>query len=71
MTMPATGTGLDRAGPAGPRSAAARRRIPDPAGSRAVDDAAADVHWPDPSPLHHWWTEVMDGAPLPRPLRAA
>ncbi|MEU1983654.1 hypothetical protein [Nocardia sp. NPDC019395] len=22
--------------------------------------AAADVYWPDPSPLDHWWTEVMD-----------
>ncbi|WP_019928961.1 hypothetical protein [Nocardia sp. BMG111209] len=23
------------------------------------------VSWPDPSPLEHWWTEVMDGALLP------
>lgn len=21
------------------------------------------VHWPDPSPLQNWWTEVMDGVP--------
>ncbi|GGK95568.1 hypothetical protein [Nocardia jinanensis] len=69
MTMPATGTGLDRLGPPGPRSAAARCRTPNPAGSGAA--AAADVHWPDPSPLHHWWTEVMDGALLPRRRRAA
>ncbi len=20
------------------------------------------LQWPDPSPLQHWWTEVMDGA---------
>jgi len=23
------------------------------------------VSWPDPSPLQHWWTEVMDGALAP------
>ncbi|MFX0577941.1 hypothetical protein [Nocardia nepalensis] len=23
------------------------------------------VHWPDPSPLDHWWTEVMDGVLTP------
>jgi len=28
-------------------------------------DAPPIVHWPDPSPLDHWWTEVMDGALTP------
>ncbi|MFQ6225723.1 hypothetical protein ACLML9_00160, partial [Nocardia sp. NPDC002869] len=46
-------------------------RVPNPAASGTGDGPAADVHWPDPSPLHHWWTEVMDGAPPPRPRRAA
>ncbi|RDI68091.1 hypothetical protein [Nocardia pseudobrasiliensis] len=25
------------------------------------------LQWPDPSPLQHWWTEVMDGALTPAP----
>lgn len=28
-------------------------------------DAPPIVHWPDPSPLDRWWTEVMDGALTP------
>ncbi|MFI5717565.1 hypothetical protein [Nocardia sp. NPDC051750] len=77
MTTPATDTGLDRLGPPGPRSAAAQRSTPHPAASGAAAagadgaDAHADVHWPDPSPLHNWWTEIMDGALLPRSHRAA
>ncbi|MFI2230030.1 hypothetical protein [Nocardia testacea] len=30
-----------------------------------------DVQWPDPSPLQSWWTEIMDGVPMPRSRRAA
>ncbi|WP_459549409.1 hypothetical protein [Nocardia sp. X0981] len=37
---------------------------PDP--TAVTDHHAADLRWPDPSPLHDWWTEVMDGALLPR-----
>ncbi|NKY59046.1 hypothetical protein [Nocardia flavorosea] len=57
--------------PPGPGPAAVRRRTTAPGGGTAVDDFAADVHWPDPSPLHQWWTEVMDGVNVPRPRRAA
>lgn len=32
---------------------------------------AVDVQWPDPSPLQSWWTEIMDGVPMPRSRRAA
>ncbi|GAB2713687.1 hypothetical protein GCM10027089_42070 [Nocardia thraciensis] len=27
--------------------------------------ASPVVHWPVPSGLEHWWTEVMDGAVTP------
>lgn len=30
-----------------------------------------DVYWPDPSPLQRWWTEVMEGAAIPRTRTAA
>ncbi|WP_157186485.1 hypothetical protein [Nocardia jiangxiensis] len=37
--------------------------------TRATDSDVPEnspvVHWPDPSPLDHWWTEVMDGALTP------
>ncbi|MGW5437086.1 hypothetical protein [Nocardia asteroides] len=23
------------------------------------------IHWPEPSPLDTWWTEIMDGVPPP------
>ncbi|MBB5915247.1 hypothetical protein BJY24_004114 [Nocardia transvalensis] len=36
--------------------------IPTPATDSADTQA---VRWPDPSPLDHWWTEVMDGALTP------
>ncbi len=56
--------------PPGLGPAAARRRTTDTAGD-AADDNSADVHWPVPSPLDQWWTEVMDGAHLPGPRHAA
>ncbi len=31
------------------------------------DPGAPVVHWPDPSGLERWWTEVMDGALTPIP----
>ncbi|MCX4095535.1 hypothetical protein [Nocardia sp. alder85J] len=33
----------------------------------AAAAGAPVVRRPDPSPLEHWWTEVMDGALLPTP----
>ncbi|MEV3963757.1 hypothetical protein AB0M34_23180 [Nocardia sp. NPDC050193] len=39
---------------------------PAPAGSGEID-----VRWPDPSPLQSWWTEIMDGVPMPHSRRAA
>ncbi len=30
-----------------------------------VPENSPVVHWPEPSPLDHWWTEVMDGALTP------
>ncbi|MFC4376091.1 hypothetical protein ACFO5K_18505 [Nocardia halotolerans] len=30
---------------------------PDP----VTEPDAPFVHWPEPSPLHSWWTEIMEG----------
>lgn len=30
------------------------------------ESEAPFVHWPEPSPLQSWWTEIMGGIPRPR-----
>lgn len=36
-------------------------RLDDPARANS-DTGEVVVHWPEPSPLHAWWTEVMFGS---------
>ena len=43
----------------------ARTRATDSDVPFVVPEDSPEVHWPEPSPLDHWWTEVMDGALTP------
>lgn len=62
------------------RSAAMRRTTTDSRDMNHTRTRATDfdvpenspvVYWPEPGPLHHWWTEIMSGGLTPSAARAA
>lgn len=67
MTMHASPPDIDSAPTAAVLTARERHHTAGPDPGTPVGLDAADVYWPDPSPLQHWWTEIMDDALTSRP----